>query len=278
MELVKSPLNYVGGKYKLLPQILPLFPDNINTFVDLFAGGCNVAVNVKANKYIVNDTESEVINLIKHIYHIDLDVMLDKINTYIETYKLDRENSQGYLDLRADYNNESKLKHPLHFYTLICHSFSNQIRFNSNGEFNMPFGKRTFNDKLRNRFIKFVERIKTMDIDFRSQDFREFEFQYGDFTYIDPPYLLGTASYNENGGWTERDDCDLLSILDSLNKSNIKFALSNVFENKGKINERLIEWSKQYKVHHLNNSYSDSNYQSSDRGKDTTIEVLITNY
>ena len=51
-ELIKSPLNYVGGKYKLLPQILPLFPDNINTFVDLFGGGFNVGINVKANKII----------------------------------------------------------------------------------------------------------------------------------------------------------------------------------------------------------------------------------
>ena len=30
-ELIKSCWNYTGGKYKLLPQILPLFPDNINT-------------------------------------------------------------------------------------------------------------------------------------------------------------------------------------------------------------------------------------------------------
>ena len=35
-EYIKSPLNYVGGKYKLLPQILPLFPKNIDTFIDLF--------------------------------------------------------------------------------------------------------------------------------------------------------------------------------------------------------------------------------------------------
>lgn len=39
MELIKSPLNYVGGKYKLLPQILPLFPAHINTFYDVFGGG-----------------------------------------------------------------------------------------------------------------------------------------------------------------------------------------------------------------------------------------------
>lgn len=35
----KNPFNYTGSKYKLLPQILPLFPSNIDTFVDLFGGG-----------------------------------------------------------------------------------------------------------------------------------------------------------------------------------------------------------------------------------------------
>ena len=49
---IKSPLNYTGGKHKLLPQILPLFPTEINTFVDLFTGGGNIAVNVNANKII----------------------------------------------------------------------------------------------------------------------------------------------------------------------------------------------------------------------------------
>lgn len=39
MEYVKSPLNYTGGKYKLLPQLLELLPKQVNTFVDLFAGG-----------------------------------------------------------------------------------------------------------------------------------------------------------------------------------------------------------------------------------------------
>ena len=66
MQLTKSPLNYIGGKFKLLPQILPLFPENINTFVDLFAGGCNVSVNINANKIICNDTESHVIDLVNN--------------------------------------------------------------------------------------------------------------------------------------------------------------------------------------------------------------------
>lgn len=60
LELIQSPLNYTGGKFKLLPQILPLFPTNIDIFVDLFCGGANVGVNVKSNKTILNDTNDNL--------------------------------------------------------------------------------------------------------------------------------------------------------------------------------------------------------------------------
>ena len=65
-KFVKSPLNYTGGKYKLLNQILPLFPNKINTFVDLFAGGCNVSVNVKAKSILANDINKQIVDLYQH--------------------------------------------------------------------------------------------------------------------------------------------------------------------------------------------------------------------
>ena len=67
-------------------------------------------------------------------------------------------------------------------------------------------------------------------------------------------------------------------IENYLNDNNIKFALSNVLENKGKRNEILIEWCKKYNVHYLNNSYSNCNYHAKDKSKNSTVEVLITNY
>jgi DNA adenine methylase len=54
-KIIRSPLNYIGGKSKLLPQLLPLFPKEIDKFIDLFAGGCNVGINVSANKINFND-------------------------------------------------------------------------------------------------------------------------------------------------------------------------------------------------------------------------------
>ena len=55
MGYIKSPLNYTGGKYKILGPIFDIFPQDIGTFVDLFAGGFNVGINVEAEKIICND-------------------------------------------------------------------------------------------------------------------------------------------------------------------------------------------------------------------------------
>ena len=55
----------------------------------------------------------------------------------------------------------------------------------------------------------------------------------------------------------------------------IRFALSNVFENKGMTNKELIEWSRKYKVYHLDMNYGGANYQRKNGSSD---EVLIVNY
>ncbi len=278
-NFIKSPLNFVGGKYKLLPQILPLLPDDIDNFVDLFAGGCNVGVNIKANKIHFNDTQHQVMELISYLFTHDLDEMLIKIDKIIGKYNLNRENKDGYLSLRKDYN--TKNKHPLMLYCLIAHSFTNQIRFNKKYEFNMPFGKRTFNDRLRNVFINFVNELQSKNTEFHTLDFRKYNIDNlnkDDFVYIDPPYLVGVATYNEQNGWTEEDESDLYNFIDKLNNKGIRFALSNVFESKGKVNETLQEWAKKYNVHYLNNDYANCNYQTKNRDKSSTVEVLITNY
>ena len=66
-EFLKAPMNYTGNKFKLLSQIIPLFPDNINTFVDLFCGSSTVSLNVKANKIICNDSNEPLIEVLKYL-------------------------------------------------------------------------------------------------------------------------------------------------------------------------------------------------------------------
>ncbi|WP_039230654.1 DNA adenine methylase [Clostridium haemolyticum] len=296
-DLVKSPLNYTGGKFKLLPQILPLFPDNIDTFVDLFCGGCNVGVNVKANKIICSDTESHVINLMNYFKTIDSDELIKNIENVINTYELSNTSAYGYEyygcdsnkgvgnynktkyeKLRDNFNNNTKDN--LLFFVTVLFAFSNQIRFNSKGKFNMPVNKRDFNNNGRKNTVNFVDRLDKLNIEFINKDFRDFSIKNlksEDLVYCDPPYLITTASYNEQDGWNEEKEKELLNLLDELHNQNIKFALSNVLESKGKSNDILKEWSKKYNVYYLNNTYKNCNYHKKDKSNNT-IEVLITNY
>jgi DNA adenine methylase Dam len=207
--------------------------------------------------------------------------MLEKIDTLIDRYDLTKTNKDGYYKLRDYYNSGNRTWDV--FYTLVCYAFNNQIRFNSKGEFNMPFGmnRSSFNPTLRGKFIEFVDSLKGKDIFFRARDFRSIRLDKmgsNDFLYADPPYRISCASYNEGGGWTETDDIDLFNLLDSLDNYGVKFALSNVTRNKGMVNELLLEWSSKYTVHRIDISYNNSSYHRKRKTEQDTTEVLVTNY
>ena len=281
MKYIKSCLNYTGGKYKILPQIMPLFPENINMFVDLFCGGCNVGINVNAKKIVCNDSEKVIVDLYNDWKNGECDELLSILKETISKYELSKTNKKGFEKIRKDYNDGNR--EWFMFYAMLMHSFNYQIRFNKNGEYNMPFGKdrSCFNQSTENNFINFVNEIHNKNIFFTNKDFTELKIEKlkeDDFVYCDPPYLITCASYNEKDGWNEIKERQLLKLLDSLNDNNVKFALSNVLENKGKRNDILIEWCKKYNIHYLNNSYSNCNYHAKDKSKNSTVEVLITNY
>ena len=87
-KYIKSPLNYVGGKYKLLKEILPLFPNDIDTFVDLFGGGFNVGINVNAEHIVYNDLEEHVVELLNYLSDNETEKLLSEIDSLIEKYNL----------------------------------------------------------------------------------------------------------------------------------------------------------------------------------------------
>jgi site-specific DNA-adenine methylase len=145
----------------------------------------------------------------------------------------------------------------------------------------MPVNKRDFNDVVRQNTIKFIDRLATLNIGFTTGDFRDFSVDgltAKDFLYCDPPYLVTCASYNEQSGWTEAHERALLELLDDVNAKGIRFALSNVLENKGKSNDILRAWSQKYNIHHLNHTYGNCSYHAKDKSLGSTDEVLITNY
>ena len=282
-ELIKSPLNYTGGKFKLLPQILPYFPNNIDTFVDLFTGGCNVGINVKANKIICNDIESVVIDLFNSWNELNSSEALSILKETIQKYNLSKTNEEGFKRIREDYNNGNRTWDM--FYAMLTHAFNYQIEFTKKGNYSVPLGRNRshFNPNMEKNFIKFIDKLKQLNICFANKDFNELKvdnLKQNDFIYCDPPYLITCTAYgrSKSKGWNEDKEKELYELLDKINSKGVRFALSNVFENKGKSNDLLKEWSKKYVVNYLNNSYSNCSYQAKDKSEGTTIEVLITNY
>ena len=280
-KFLKSPLNYIGGKYKLLPQLIEFFPEKINTFVDLFSGGFNVGINVDCNKVVCNDMNTFIIDLYKELYSKPIDETLNKITGRINEYGLSKENEEAFKKFRDYYN---KTKEPIDLYTLSCYSFNYQFRFNNNKEYNNPFGRNRsqFSDNMKSNLILFTEKLKSMNVEFLSEPFDKVDLSKlnsEDFVYCDPPYLITTGSYNDgNRGfkdWKEEEEIQLYKVLDELNKRKVKFALSNVIEHKGKENILLKEWSKKYKTIYLTSDYSNSSYNTK---RDKSIEVLIINY
>lgn len=281
--ILKSPLNYTGSKKKLLDRILPVFPKDIDNFVDLFAGGLNVGINVNANTIYVNDRITYIIELYELFRSTNTDDLLQEIYSFIKEYQLDQNSSEGYYRLRNDFNATKK---PILLFILGCYCFSFQIRFNNSMEFNMPYGKEKhkFNASIEKNLLYFVNALQTKNFVFSSLDFREFDYDQlkpGDVVYCDPPYLISTAAYNDGnrgfGDWKQKDDQDLLNTLDMLNDKGIKFVLSNVFIHRDQINYSLIEWSKKYNVIYMDRDYTNAQYNLKNR-KAKTVEVLITNY
>ena len=63
----RSPLFYMGDKYKLLPEILKHFPSNINRLIEPFTGGGSVYLNTDAKEYLLNDIDEEIVALHKFL-------------------------------------------------------------------------------------------------------------------------------------------------------------------------------------------------------------------
>lgn len=288
INFIRSPLFYLGDKFTLLSQLIPLMPKKINTFFDIFGGGGTMLSNINADNYIYNDIDKNIFLILKLFFETPIEKIIYSLYKHIST-DLELKNDintrkAAYNKLKNIYNSSNdkdSYNSLIILLVLIFYGFNNQVRFNSQGNFNIPIGKQHFNKTRETILINFIHNIQNKKIKFFNKDFSFVEellkannINEGDFFYFDPPYLISDATYNKN--WSLDDDFRLMKLLDKLNELNIKWGLSNLFYSKGISNDNLINWARKYKVFFLSKSYKNSNYQRDKLNKDE--EVYITNY
>ena len=213
-DYTRSVINYMGNKYKLLPQFLHLFPKKINTFVDMFCGSLTVSLNVNANIIIANDKGPGLIELYKYIQKNNIKKIKDYLYEQIKKFNLEKATNDDYLKLVNQYNTN---KFPLDLFLLQLLCFNGHIRFNLKGVYNKAFGNRTVN--MENEKIKGLDSFKNKieKFTFEHDDFYNLPINKSSFFYGDPPYLITDAVYNNL--WNENEDAKLMEYLDNINTS-----------------------------------------------------------
>ena len=300
-SVYRSPLFYVGDKYKLITEIQSHFPQNIRRLVEPFVGGGSVFMNIQAEEYYLNDIDSNIIAIHKFLcknsrnadkflrritetaiqYGLSRSVVEDVVpndlkKQYVKTYYA-RYNRAGYEKLRADYNASEK-RDVFTLYMLLIYGFNHMIRFNRNGDFNLPVGNVDFNPNVDKAIRDYFSLVQEKNITWSNKDFESFvsklDLNQDDLVYLDPPYLITFSEYNKL--WNEQTEERLLRLLDTLNEHGVKFALSNVINYKGRVNELLLNWTKdrKYNLHPIKSNYISYH----DNTINSFNDVLITNF
>ena len=297
--IARSPLFYVGDKYKLVREIRTYFPTHINSLIEPFVGGGSVMMNVDANAYLLNDIDSNVINLHRMLqgyigresefwealyatidhYGLSLSLRSDIVpkdlkKAYPKTYYA-RYNKENYKRMKADFISGGQQDMRL-LYLLLIYGFNHMLRFNGKGVFNLPVGNVDFNHNVSEALTDYFHLLSQKQVIWHNEDYRNFlsniTFENDDLVYLDPPYLITFSEYNKL--WNEDTERDLLRILDNLNVLGIRFAISNVTHYRGRTNTLFLEWSEQYHSHSIKSNYISFN----DNSIKKFSEVLVTNY
>lgn len=298
-EIVRSPLFYVGDKYKLVKQIRTHFPQRIHRLIEPFVGGGSVMMNVGADSYLLNDIDSNVIGLHRMLqeyigreqefmdeltalidrYGLSLSYRADVVpqemkKAYPKTYYA-RYNKVGYQRLKSDFL-ASGQQDMQRLYLLLIYGFNHMLRFNGKGLFNLPVGNVDFNQNVHDALFGYFLLLSKKQTEWHNEDFRRFlssiNYQDGDLVYLDPPYLITFSEYNKL--WNEDTERDLLALLDQLNARSVYFAISNVTHYRGRTNTLFLKWSAQYNIHPIKSNYISFN----DNSIKQFNEVLVTNY
>lgn len=297
-KIVRSPFFYVGDKYKLMPQLRTLFPDNISTYIEPFAGGGSSFLNTQADRYIVNDIDSYVVQLHKCLssYAGKSEEFLQTLYDIIDKYELScsyrnitvpaelkkqfvktyysHYNKESYNRLKEDFNKNHDM---ISLYLLLIYGFNHMIRFNASGNFNLPVGNVDFNKNVYHAIIHYLSFMEESNIEIYNMDFMEFlntiNPDTDSYIYLDPPYLISGSEYNKY--WNENEEQRLCEYLDTLNEKGVRFGITNLINHKGTVNKTFLEWSKKYLVYNIDSNYISFNDNTI---KESSKEVFVTNY
>ena len=274
--LVKPFVKWAGGKRQLVPTILANhLPKNYNlqTYYEPFIGGGALLFSLQPKKAVINDSNAELINCYK--------IIKNSLDELIEDLKNHKNNEYYYYDIR-DWDREKNFKSKTEvqrasriiFLNKTC--YNGLFRVNSQGQFNVPFGKYKNPNILDIAVLKAVNKyLNENQVRILNSDFQEAvkDAKGGDFIYLDPPYdpVSETASFTgyDVNGFNKQEQRRLKEVFDDLNSRGCHILLSNAYT------EFIEDLYKDY-LHTKISAIRAINCNGKKRGK--VDEILVKNY
>lgn len=236
---MKSPFNWVGNKYKFLPQINSLVAGkSYLSVIDLFMGSGNVILNLdcQAERWIGNDRQRLIPSIFQSLVETEafsiteVDGVLENNQRFSskESYYTFRD----YWNVRyrsGQFDREFALET-----TLLLKMCSNSmVRFNSEGVFNQGFRglgmdaeffKGTMLRDVVDQLNQIIVLVQSKNFKFTTKDFKQYDDtdKTNRLLILDPPYALGDKGmYNQE--FPRSDGEYLLSLIENTKNHFIYF-------------------------------------------------------
>lgn len=275
---VQPVVKWVGGKRQLVPEIMRRIPTEFDRetaqYFEPFLGGGAVLFSVLPDRAVVNDMNTELIN----VYQVVKDDVQGLI-ALLESYPND---PVFYAEIRSldrdgeTFSGLSPVERAARFIYLNKTCFNGLYRVNKKGQFNASFG-RYKDPKIcdHDTLLDVSSYLNVSDVDFLSGDFEQCVVgaNKGDFVYFDPPYipLTVTSSFTRytSDGFSFDDQVRLKEAVDYLTSKGVFVMVSN------SSSPLVLDLYSDYRVDVVQANRR-VNTVGSGRGK--VNEVLIMNY
>lgn len=272
----KPFVKWAGGKRQIIDKLLKYAPDNFNTYYEPFVGGGALLFELQPKKAVINDYNSELMNVFECIKDEEkFSNLCNELNHHEANhseeyyYKIrDIDRNKSKYNKMADYKKAARTI----YLNKAC--FNGLYRVNSKNEFNVPFGKKNKVNTYDGPNLGIIHcLLNFFDIQLMSGDFEDAvkTAKKGDFVYFDPPYDSDTYTFNSytEDGFGKDQQKRLSDVFKELDKRGCYVMLSNH-------NTSLIkELYKDYNIHVIE-AKRNINANGKKRGK--VEEVIITNY
>ena len=189
--IARPPLKWAGGKRWLVPNLKPIWESHKNRrLVEPLCGGLAVALGLRPETALLNDINAHAINFFQWLKK-GLVVTIPMGNNSKLFYAHRERFNELARGGRAGGEEAAAL-----FYYLNRTCYNGLCRFNRSGEFNVPFGRYTRINYVRD-FTSYRRVFRHWD--FTVGDFERVQLEPNDFVYADPPYDVEFRQYSKEG-------------------------------------------------------------------------------